>query len=145
MRRKCDLKKVDVVGNKAEERTQNGFSKKTKHAKFSKTSLYESGSKKCSFFGKFGVLCCLKTPVLTFSLLLYFRWYHTFTWVFFPKVNSFFKNLSRTISLDKNFLSEKMSEYLKCYRVECCLSYSDLYFVAFFSKSCDKILISCYI
>ena len=32
-----------------------------------------SGGKKCSFFGKFGVLCFLETPVLRFTLLPYYR------------------------------------------------------------------------
>ena len=31
------------------------------------------GGKKCSFFGKFGVLCFLETPVLRFALLAYYR------------------------------------------------------------------------
>ena len=30
-----------------------------------------SGGKKCSFFGKFGALCFLETPVLRFALLPY--------------------------------------------------------------------------
>ena len=32
-----------------------------------------SGGKKCSFFGKFDVLCFLETPVLRFALLRYYR------------------------------------------------------------------------
>ena len=32
-----------------------------------------SEGKKCSFFGKFGVLCFLETPVLRFALLPYYR------------------------------------------------------------------------
>ena len=32
-----------------------------------------SEGKKCSFLGKFGVLCFLGTPVLRFALLLYYR------------------------------------------------------------------------
>ena len=35
--------------------------------------------KKCSFFGKFGVLCFLETPVLRFTLLYYYKryiWWH---------------------------------------------------------------------
>ena len=47
--------------------SQNGCFKKTKHAKFSQKRI--SGGKKCSFFGKFGVLCFLETPVLRFTLL----------------------------------------------------------------------------
>ena len=40
-----------------------------------------SGSKKCSFFGKFGVLCFLETSVLRFTLLLYYpRHYPTMFW-----------------------------------------------------------------
>ena len=31
------------------------------------------GSKKCLFFGNFGVLCFLETPVLRFALLSYYR------------------------------------------------------------------------
>ena len=34
-----------------------------------------SGGKKCSFFGKFGMLCFLETPVLRFALLPYYRRY----------------------------------------------------------------------
>ena len=29
--------------------------------------------KKCSFFGKFEMLCCLETPILRFALLAYYR------------------------------------------------------------------------
>ena len=39
-----------------------------------------SGRKKCSFFGKFGVLCFLETFVLRFALLPYYRRYR-------PQVN----------------------------------------------------------
>ena len=41
-----------------------------------------SGGKKCSFFGKFGVLCFLETPVLRFSLLPYHRRFQV-TWHLF--------------------------------------------------------------
>ena len=37
------------------------------------TNVCVSGGKKCSFFGKFGVLCFLETPVLRFTLLPYYR------------------------------------------------------------------------
>ena len=37
-----------------------------------RTCAYQ-GVKKCSFFGKFGVLCFLETPVLRFVLLPYYR------------------------------------------------------------------------
>ena len=37
--------------------------------------LCVSGGKKCSFFGKFGVLSFLETPVLRFALLPYYRRY----------------------------------------------------------------------
>ena len=46
---------------------------KNKHFLPSDTRTYVcvSGGKKCSFFGKFGVLCFLETPVLKFALLPY--------------------------------------------------------------------------
>ena len=37
------------------------------------TYVCVSGGKKCSFFGKFGVLCFLETPVLKFNLLPFYR------------------------------------------------------------------------
>ena len=59
------------------------FYKKTKQAKFSEKQHFlppdthryvcVSRSKKCSFFGKFGLLCFLVTPVLRFALLPYCR------------------------------------------------------------------------
>ena len=52
-----ESKNSSVIRQKGE--SQNGCFKKTKHAKF---------SEKCSFFGKFGVLCFLETPVLRFAL-----------------------------------------------------------------------------
>ena len=66
-------------------KSQNRCFKKTKHAKFSEkrtflppdthTYVCVSGDKKRSFFGKFGVLCFLETPVLTFAYLPYYRQY----------------------------------------------------------------------
>ena len=41
-----------------------------------------SGGKKCSLFGKFGVLCFLETPALRFALLPYYRRTHRITIVF---------------------------------------------------------------
>ena len=35
-----------------------------------------SGGKKCLFFGKFGMLCFLETPVLRIALVLYYRRYY---------------------------------------------------------------------
>ena len=45
--------------------------RKTSISYFPDTLTYVcmSGGKKCSFFGKFGVLCFLVTPVLRFALL----------------------------------------------------------------------------
>ena len=67
-----------VIRQKGE--SQNGCLKKTKHAKFSEkmTISYSlcTGGKKCPFFGKFGVLCFLQTPVLRFALLPYYRRYY---------------------------------------------------------------------
>ena len=65
--------------------SQNRCFKKTKYAKFSEkrtfltpcTYVCVSGGKKCSFFGKSGMLCFLETPVLRFTLLSYYlRIYH---------------------------------------------------------------------
>ena len=70
-----------VIRQKSE--SQYGYFKKTKHARFSEkrtslapdthTYICVSGDKKCSFFGKFDVLCFLETPVLRFALLPYYR------------------------------------------------------------------------
>ena len=38
-----------------------------------RTYLCVSGGKKCSFFGKFGVLCFLETRILRFALLPYYQ------------------------------------------------------------------------
>ena len=70
--------------------SQNGCFKKIKHAKVSEKRLFVthqyahvkhtymcvSGSKKSLFFGKFGGLCLLETPVLRFPLLPYYRRFH---------------------------------------------------------------------
>ena len=37
------------------------------------TYVCVTGAKKCLFFGKFGVLCFLKTPVMRFAFLPYYR------------------------------------------------------------------------
>ena len=61
-----------------EGKSQDGCFKKTKHAKFSEKCTFLtpwclSGGKKCAYFGKFGVLFFLETPVLRFALLPYYR------------------------------------------------------------------------
>ena len=67
-----------MVGNKPKRlNSKTGVSRKKKHAKFPKSEhflpLSVSGGKKCSFFGKFGVLGFPETPVLRFALLSYYR------------------------------------------------------------------------
>ena len=73
----CSLSGIRQKGE-----SQNGFFEKAKHAKISEkqakppdthTPVCASGSKKCLFFGNFGVLCFLETPVLRFALLPYYR------------------------------------------------------------------------
>ena len=69
-----------VIRQKGE--SQNGCFKKAKQAKISEkqtflppdtyTYVCVSGGKKCLFFGNFGVLCFLETPVLRFALLPYY-------------------------------------------------------------------------
>ena len=66
--------KPSIIRQKGE--SQNGCFKKAKHAKiFEKQTFLTSVSrgKKCLFFGNFGVLCFLETPVLRFALLPYYR------------------------------------------------------------------------
>ena len=41
--------------------------------------VYVSGGKKCSFFGKFRVLCFLETPVSRFAFLPYSQRYSSLT------------------------------------------------------------------
>ena len=56
-----------IIGNKAKGRiSKRVFQKKQRTPNFPKNE------KKCSFFGKFGVLCFLETPVLRFALLPYY-------------------------------------------------------------------------
>ena len=62
--------KTSVIRQKDE--SQNGGNKKTKHAKFSEKRTFLT-SRKCSFFGKFGMLCFLVTSVLRFPLLPYYQ------------------------------------------------------------------------
>ena len=46
---------------------------KNKHFLPPDTHTFVSGGKKCLFFGNFGVVCFLETPVLRFALLPYYR------------------------------------------------------------------------
>ena len=74
-----DYLKLLVIRQNGE--SQIGCLKKTKHFTFSKkwiflTPLYTrtcayQGVKNVLFFGKFGVLCFLETPILRFALLPY--------------------------------------------------------------------------
>ena len=52
-----------------------GVSRKQSTPNFQKNEhfLLPSGGKKCSFFGKFDVLCFLETSVLRFAFLPYYR------------------------------------------------------------------------
>ena len=73
--------KSSVIRQKGE--SQNGSFKKTSRSNFPKTNYFlppdtltyvcTSGAKKCSFFGKFDLLCFFETPVLRFALLPYYR------------------------------------------------------------------------
>ena len=40
---------------------------------YTDTNVCISGCKRCSFFGKFGLLCFFETTVFRFALLLYYR------------------------------------------------------------------------
>ena len=59
--------KPSVIRLKGE--SQNGGNKKTKQATYG----YGSGGRKCSFFGKFSVLCNFVTSVLKLALVHYYR------------------------------------------------------------------------
>ena len=76
-----EMENLSVIRQKGE--SQNGCFKKKKHVKFSEKQTFLTpwythvcvlGGKKCSFFGKFDVLCFLETPVSRFALLPYYRW-----------------------------------------------------------------------
>ena len=74
---------LQFVVNKSKGRTSKRVFQESKARQiFRKTNIFYplrgiknrvSGGKKCSFFGKFGVLCFLETPVLRFTLLPYYR------------------------------------------------------------------------
>ena len=68
-----------IVGNKAKGRiSKRVFQENKARQIFRKTNIScVSGGKKCSFFGKFGVLCFLETPVLRFALLPNYRRYNS--------------------------------------------------------------------
>ena len=67
--------KPSVISQKGE--SQNGCIEKTNMSNFPKdehfTYVCVSAGKKCSFFGKFDVLCFLETPVLRSAFLPYYR------------------------------------------------------------------------
>ena len=68
---------LEFVVNKAKGRISKPVCQENKAGRiFRKTNISYmcvSGKKKCSFFGKFGVLCFLVTPVLKFALLPYYQ------------------------------------------------------------------------
>ena len=73
------VKKLASLILRQKGKSQNGCFKKTKHGQiFRKTNvsyplIRTPEGKKCSFFGKLGVLCFLETPLLRFALLPYYR------------------------------------------------------------------------
>ena len=66
--------------------------------------MYISRGKKCSFFGKYGELCFLETPVLTFTLLVYYRWNTSGKWTW-PSLDFASMNVIIYHSNIKNFRS----------------------------------------
>ena len=62
-----------IVGNKAKRQiSKRVFQENKARQTFRKTNISYPlicRGKKCSFFGKFGMLCFLETPVLSFTLL----------------------------------------------------------------------------
>ena len=70
------------LGNKAKEQiSKRVFQENKARQIFRETNIsytlistvWVSGCKKCSFFGKFDVLCFLETPILRFALFTYYR------------------------------------------------------------------------
>ena len=78
-----EMLRLQIVGNKARVNLRTGVSRKQSTPNFPKnehflppdthTFVCVSGGKKCSFFGEFGTLCFLETPVLRFTLLPYYQ------------------------------------------------------------------------
>ena len=75
-----DFRRCGFVGNKAKGRISKRVFQESKiRQNFRNTNIsYHthvcvSGGKKCLFYGNFGVLCFLETPVLRFALLPYYR------------------------------------------------------------------------
>ena len=67
-----------IVDNKAKGRiSKRVFQESKARQNFRKTNIYLLIRKKCLFFGNFGVLCFLETPVLRFALFPYSRRYQT--------------------------------------------------------------------
>ena len=68
------LSTLRIVGKKAKGRiSKRVFQESKARQNFRKTNKITSGGKKCLFFGNFGMLCFLETPVLRFALLPYYR------------------------------------------------------------------------
>ena len=81
------ISQEQFVSHNAKGRVSNGCYKKKNHAKFSEKRtflitpdthrhVHVTAGKQCSFFGKFGVLCFLVTPVLSLAILPYYRRIH---------------------------------------------------------------------
>ena len=77
-----------------------------------------SGGKKCSFFGKFGMLCFLETPFLRFVLSPYYRrLIHFFSYTFadkkqYPMFLLHLLSTSFLLHFVKNCLLQMSSDYL---------------------------------
>ena len=97
-------------------KSQNRCFKKTKHAQLSKktehflppdthTYMSVSGAKKCSFFGKFGVLWFLGTPVLRLAPRKFVTDYYFFNYLV---INSI---ASSTIKIEYKILGDHYIEH----------------------------------
>ena len=83
LRKYAELRKARNKCRKTRKADPSTVSRKQSTPSFSKmehllppdthTNMHISGGKKCSFFGKFGVLCFLETPGLRFAFLPYYR------------------------------------------------------------------------
>ena len=116
---------LSVISQKRE--SQNGYFKKTKHAKFSeKTNISYPLKRICTcayqevrtlFFGKFGGICFLETPVLSFAFLPYYRRFLIFRKKIFPKN---FPELSRVLKLNSIISVHLFTKVLSIHVLKIC-------------------------
>ena len=104
-------------------------------------SLYVSGGKKCSFLGKFGVLCFLETSVLRFVLLLYYqRIYSCWLWTDIWQLFSFSGVLTLLLQFNDLVVYNSFVLFqLDWFYHFCCIYFWSLILVLFWKICCNKL------